>query len=259
MVRYKVKNYILYTLSYAKTPTYGRLLAESHEGNLENLLINSIYKATEGEGVHIGTPQIFVRFQGCRVGCLNCDSMDTWSFDEGEFWHLDSVLEEIKKFDLKRVSITGGDPLHPKNLDGVISLAKALKQRGYYVNIEASGTRVVDELFDLIDFISFDYKTPSTGVKTSMALIERLVAQYQGKYQIKSVIESHDDFIDCLEKKKTLDPQVPWILTPAYNFAEEFPEKRFQDILNWNELANAPFRVIGQQHKWVFGPKKKRV
>ncbi len=259
-----VNIYKPYTLSSIKTPIYAILRPNHIEGNLENFLINSIYRATEGEGVHIGTPQTFVRFQGCRVGCLNCDSMDTWSFDGGDFWSLDNILSEISSFKLKRVSITGGDPLHPTNLEGVVHLSKALKERGYYVNIEASGTRVVDELFDLIDFISFDYKTPSTGVKTSMVLLEKLVKQYHGKYQIKSVVENEEDFRDCLRAKEALEEKfpeihIPWILTPAYNFSEQFPEKRFQDVLRWNEEANAPFRVIGQQHKWIFGPTTKKV
>ena len=86
------------------------------------LSINSIYKATEGEGVHIGRPQVFVRFQGCFVGCVNCDSKDTWLFndsDQGK-WTLSKVLDEIWSLSgegsLSWISITGGDPLHPKNV-----------------------------------------------------------------------------------------------------------------------------------------------
>ena len=48
----------------------------------EKHLINSIYRATEGEGVFVGRPQIFVRYQGCAIGCINCDSKDTWEFDK---------------------------------------------------------------------------------------------------------------------------------------------------------------------------------
>lgn len=231
---------------------------------METYLINSIYKATEGEGIFIGTPQVFVRFQGCRVGCLNCDSMDTWSFDEGDFWSLDSILNEISSYGLKRVSITGGDPLHPKHYPAVLRLTQKLKERGYSINIEASGTRIEDTLFDLVDFISFDFKTPSTGVKVSPKLFEKLVCQYQGKYQIKSVVENEEDFIASLElfnylKEKFPENNIPWALTPAYNFTETFPELRFKNVLKWNEEKGGPFRVIGQQHKWIFGPKTKKV
>src|SRR6478736_4189203 len=77
------------------------------------LLINSIYRATEGEGIHIGIPQIFVRFQGCHVGCVNCDTKETWDFDPAFTMALDEVMESIETLSqniIKRVSITGGDP-----------------------------------------------------------------------------------------------------------------------------------------------------
>lgn len=236
------------------------------KGHMNSLLINSIYFATEGEGVHIGTPQVFVRFQGCRVGCLNCDSLDTWSFNGGEFFELQEVMTKIVECggdQLKRVSITGGDPLHPKNLPAVILLSKELKKKGYYINLEASGTRIIHELFDLIDFISFDYKTPSTGVKTSMNLIEELISQYQGKFQIKSVIETKEDFFDVLSSFHSLDPKITkqfsWVLTPAYNLNHEFPKDRFIETMNMNKDHGGHFRVIGQQHKWIFGPNQKEV
>ncbi|MEX0799567.1 MAG: hypothetical protein WD025_08980, partial [Bacteriovoracaceae bacterium] len=62
----------------------------------DKLAINSIYMATEGEGIHVGTPQIFVRFQGCAIGCVNCDSKDTWEFLPGNK-ALETVLREVEE------------------------------------------------------------------------------------------------------------------------------------------------------------------
>ena len=76
----------------------------------DKMSLNSIYCATEGEGIHIGTPQIFVRFQGCGLRCKNCDSMDTWNFDQGMKFSLNEVIDKIISLKMKRVSITGGDP-----------------------------------------------------------------------------------------------------------------------------------------------------
>ncbi len=231
----------------------------------DKLAINSIYRATEGEGVLLGSPQIFVRFQGCTIGCVNCDSKDTWDFPLQSIHTLEDVLNQVHEVGfngkLKRVSITGGDPLHPKNTPGVLALTKALKSRGYWINIEAAGTRIVPEIFDLVNFISFDYKTPSTHVKTNPKLISRLVEQYQGKYQIKSVVQDGTDFSDVLESRRTLfgEDDVTWILTPSYIPGEDMPLARFQNVIEWNEREGAPFRVIGQQHKWLHGPDKQQV
>jgi 7-carboxy-7-deazaguanine synthase len=231
-------------------------------------LINSIYRATEGEGVFLGRPQIFVRYQGCAIGCLNCDSKDTWDFTEDMGQSLEMVMETVYKEGLngviKNVSITGGDPLHPGHVPHVLALVRILKEKKYYVNIEAAGTRVVDEIFDLVDYVSFDFKTPSTGVKTPLKNIAKMIAQYPGKFQVKAVISDRADFVTTLEAFKMLQGEeagmpFPWVLTPCFNNHEEFPLERFSQVLSWNEEAGGFFRVIGQQHKWVFGPDQKQV
>lgn len=233
---------------------------------MKDYLINSIYRATEGEGIHLGTPQVFVRFQGCAIGCLNCDSKDTWDF-EGEHFSVDEILLEIynESFGgkIKRVSITGGDPLHPKHVPYVLELSKKLKEIGYFVNIEAAGTRIVSDIFNTVDYISFDYKTPSTGVRTNPELIAKLCNEYEGKFQIKSVIETRADFestLDAYNKVLSMSDKMnfTWCLTPSYNLLEAFPMERFVDVIAWNEQVGGMFRVIGQQHKWIFGPDKKQ-
>jgi 7-carboxy-7-deazaguanine synthase len=237
---------------------------------MTQLVVNSIYMATEGEGIHIGTPQIFVRFQGCSIGCLNCDSKETWDFDAAGL-SLEQVLNEVETqagkypYRIKRVSITGGDPLHPKHAPQVEALAMELKKRGYYINLEAAGTRVLDSLFDSIDFISFDFKTPSTGVKTNIKLLEKVFVQYASKAQIKSVIADKKDFeftydtYMSLQQKHEYSLTTPWVLTPCYEPGEEFPKERFIEVINFNEAYGSPFRVIGQQHKWIHGPNKQNV
>ena len=235
---------------------------------IKNHLINSIYRATEGEGVFLGRPQIFVRYQGCAIGCLNCDSKDTWDFSEEMGQSLEMVMEAVHKegFDgaIKNVSITGGDPLHPGHVPHVMALVQLLKEKKYYINIEAAGTRVVDEIFDLVDYVSFDFKTPSTGVKTPIKNIAKMIAQYPGKFQVKAVIATQEDFNATLEAYKILENQnfgmpFPWVLTPCFNTNEAFPLDRFKQVLTMNEESGGMFRVIGQQHKCVFGPDQKQV
>lgn len=226
----------------------------------QELLINSIYKATEGEGVFIGTPQIFIRLQGCSIGCINCDSKDTWSFDQDMGRSLESILTKVTILGLKRVSITGGDPLHPKHIPALEVLCQKLKERKYFINIEASGARLVHSIFDLVNFISFDVKTPSTGVKCDPVLLEKLQVQYPGKFQVKSVIQNAEDFefVSQIHRKHVQAP-IDWCLTPCYEPGENFPAERFQKIVEWNQNSGGHFRVIGQQHKWIFGPDKKQV
>lgn len=233
---------------------------------MTTLLINSVYRATEGEGIHIGIPQIFVRFQGCHIGCVNCDTKETWDFDPMFSTSLDEVMEKIETLSvniIKRVSITGGDPLHPSHVPALIELVKELKARNYFVNIEAAGTRIVKEVFDIVDFISYDYKTPSTQVRTSKELLNTFIKEYSHKSQIKAVVSDKKDFeatFDAYHFVKTQQPlNVPWCLTPCYEPGEPFPMNRFQQVIRLNEDFGLPFRVIGQQHKWAYGPSERLV
>ncbi len=91
-----------------------------------------------------------------------------------------------------------------------------------------------------------------------------MIAQYPGKFQVKAVIADKTDFMSTLEAYKTLAAEnetmpSPWVLTPCFNTNEAFPMDRFKQVLSWNEENGGLFRVIGQQHKWIFGPDQKQV
>ena len=50
------------------------------ENNL-NYPINEIFATLQGEATFTGTPSVFIRFQGCEVGCGWCDTKHTWKLD----------------------------------------------------------------------------------------------------------------------------------------------------------------------------------
>ena len=45
---------------------------------MSTLNINEMFETIQGEGAHTGVPSIFVRLQGCPVGCPWCDTKHTW-------------------------------------------------------------------------------------------------------------------------------------------------------------------------------------
>ncbi len=219
-----------------------------------NLAVSNVYLATEGEGVHIGIPQIFVRFQGCSYRCKNCDSKESWSYTGPTLFDCnDKILLAIENLKIKRVSITGGNPLDLKNRAAVLELIKSLKMRGYFVGIEISGLEIDYDILELVDLINCDYKTPSTGVSGNIEILYALVERYVEKIQIKSIIEDEADFFAVYKVFCELKPSCFWCLTPAYNRDEEFPVDRFKMVLKLNEENGGLFRAIGQQHKWIYG------
>lgn len=71
--------------------------------------------------------------QGCPHHCKGCFNPETWGFDGGmEFTEEQEIyiLDNINAFNVSRdLSILGGEPLCPQNVDGVISLCKKFKEK----------------------------------------------------------------------------------------------------------------------------------
>ncbi|MBK3333016.1 7-carboxy-7-deazaguanine synthase QueE [Persephonella atlantica] len=96
-----------------------------------------IFRTVEGEGKWVGLPVSFIRLEGCNLRCEWCDT--PYSYDGKSFKEItvDSLIEEVEKFGLKRVCITGGEPFLTPQLP---ELAEKLIKRGYTVLIETNGT-----------------------------------------------------------------------------------------------------------------------
>ena len=82
---------------------------------------------SDGPGVRVS---IFM--QGCEFHCKNCFNPETWDFKKGkEFTDetINRVLELASKDYIAGLSILGGEPMHPKNIEGTLELAKAFKEK----------------------------------------------------------------------------------------------------------------------------------
>lgn len=66
---------------------------------------------------------------GCTHACPECHNKIAWDFNYGI--PLDKKIDEIRSSlensHIKNLVISGGDPLHPKNLEGIILLLTAIK------------------------------------------------------------------------------------------------------------------------------------
>ena len=81
----------------------------------------------DGPGVRVS---IFL--QGCEFHCKNCFNPETWDFDKGEEFTdktLEKLLNLCSEDYIAGLSILGGEPLHPRNIDGTIKIAKAFRER----------------------------------------------------------------------------------------------------------------------------------
>lgn len=81
----------------------------------------------DGPGVRVS---IFT--QGCAFHCKNCFNPETHDFNAGkEFTDntLKKILELCDNDYIKGLSILGGEPMHPQNIEGTTKLAKAFKEK----------------------------------------------------------------------------------------------------------------------------------
>ncbi len=82
---------------------------------------------SNGPGVRVS-----VFMQGCTFNCKNCFNPETHDFKGGkEFTDeiIDKIIELCGKDYVVGLSILGGEPMHPKNIEGTTKLAKAFKEK----------------------------------------------------------------------------------------------------------------------------------
>lgn len=81
----------------------------------------------DGPGVRVS---IFM--QGCTFHCKECFNPETHDFNGGKEFNdetINRVLELCENENVKGLSILGGEPLHPINMEGTTKLAKAFKEK----------------------------------------------------------------------------------------------------------------------------------
>lgn len=121
--------------------------------------INEMFQTLQGEGFYTGAPAIFIRLQGCPVGCSWCDTKHTWEkyadqqqpltdivhkSTESEAW-ADASVEQLlaviteQGWTAKHIVITGGEPA----LYDLTSLTEQFEQQGFHCQIETSGTHPI--------------------------------------------------------------------------------------------------------------------
>ena len=87
--------------------------------NIKKILISLIHYP-----VYILGPskRIVIWTQGCSIHCKGCMSTHTWEFDQNKAMDIEVLIETIKQFPCKRLTISGGEPF-----DQPVALLEFLK------------------------------------------------------------------------------------------------------------------------------------
>jgi organic radical activating enzyme len=107
---------------------------------IPKIQINEIFDSVQGEGALAGFKTLFVRFQGCRVGCRWCDSKPTWKHDSKDEWKSYDLVKHITGFipPTQWVCFTGGEPLEQG--ESLFWAIEKLSKLGYQkTSVETAG------------------------------------------------------------------------------------------------------------------------
>lgn len=123
--------------------------------------VAEIFESVQGEGLYIGEKQVFVRFYGCNLSCVYCDTKLT-SFSEYEPEELFNIIKHYRGI-YHSIAFTGGEPLLQKNfLKEILALTRADGYRNY---LETNGTLPGElrEVIENVDIIAMDIKLASSA------------------------------------------------------------------------------------------------
>ncbi len=208
--------------------------------------VTEIFFSLQGEGTRAGRPCVFVRFTGCDLRCVYCDT--AYAFHGGEDLTPDAVLEEIARHPCTLVCLTGGEPLLQRELP---ALARALLQRGYEVTVETHGQRPLDGLPPEVIRI-VDVKTPGSGeVTTDFGYLDRLAPHDE----VKFVVSSREDFAWSMDvtRRHALEGRVQVLFSPVWGKVEP------RDLAAWMLASGVRARLSLQIHKVIWGAEARGV
>jgi 7-carboxy-7-deazaguanine synthase len=137
--------------------------------------INEIFYSIQGEGARAGSPNLFVRFQGCNLRCrreshgFDCDT----EFVSGRKWTAAEIVDHLKELapNCPCVVLTGGEPA--RQLDP--ELVEYLHACKYRLAVETNGTI---RLPDGIDWVTVSPKVAEHAIRQRVAHEVKYVRGY---------------------------------------------------------------------------------
>ncbi|QDR80641.1 7-carboxy-7-deazaguanine synthase QueE [Sporomusa termitida] len=199
--------------------------------------IIELFSSIQGEGLYVGTRQIFVRFAGCNLACDYCDTPASRTLCGHALVEtvpgqriFEKITNPVPIADLARrinsfltvrhhsISLTGGEPLG--QAESIIRLAPQLNSPIY---LETNGT-LVEKLalvLPYIHIISMDLKLPSvTGNSYWQQHYEflRLATAKDKEVFVKLVITGQTgehEFKQAIDLVAAVRTSIPFILQPV--------------------------------------------
>lgn len=204
---------------------------ETKEGVEKGLMlpIMEAFYTIQGEGTFTGHPAYFIRLGGCDVGCVWCDVKDSWEAAKWPIQTIEQIAEGALSYPGRLAVITGGEPL----MYSMGPLTRLLKEKGFKVNLETSGTHAFSGTFDWVCFSPKKFKKPHTSI-------------YQYADELKVIVFHKSDF-EFAEKHAAMVPgSCKKILQPEWSKAHLFNNPIIEYVKN-----HPNWQISLQTHKFM--------
>jgi organic radical activating enzyme len=137
--------------------------------------ISEIFESIQGEGILVGTLQLFIRFCGCNLNCNYCDTPKESDFCKDhvsgkvlknpvESEYIQRLIDSSKTHS---VSFTGGEPM--LHADFIKSLKKS---KPFYLETNMTLPESAKKL-RFVDFVAGDLKVREAGIERYEEVLER--------------------------------------------------------------------------------------
>lgn len=183
----------------------------------------------QGEGANTGRAAYFIRLAGCDVGCTWCDVKESWPVETSQLINLDQLIETICSYPVKLIVITGGEP----TLYDLTTFTSILKNKGFEIALETSGTNVISGHFDFICLSPKKFK-PALEVNFSLA------------NELKVIVYNQHDFDWALDLSSKVNSSCSLYLQAEWDKSEQFNSRIVEFIKSHPE-----WKLSLQTHKYL--------
>lgn len=210
------------------------------------LSISEIFLSLQGESTLAGKPCLFIRLAGCDLRCAWCDT--SYALESGTRMTLSRIMEEVRKYPVQLVELTGGEPLLQENSYRLMGL---LLDEGRKVMLETGGHRTIAKVDRRIKII-YDIKCPGSGM-SDRNMWENLLL-LKPSDEIKFVIASEADYrwAENVIREYSLGSRHEILFSPVSGVINP------RDLAEWILRDNLPVRMQLQLHRVIWGDERGR-
>lgn len=213
------------------------------------------FVSINGEGQHAGELAVFIRLRGCNLNCSYCDTRWACTSDAAaEDMTEEEIINYIKSTGVKRVTLTGGEPLMAEDI--MVLLQALSNQPELKIEIETNGSIHIKDFAAINNPPAFtlDYKLKGSGMEDKMLTdnFKFLTAKDTLKFVCSDVSEL-ERVCEIVDRYRISD-KCTALISPVFGRIEPADMVDYMISHNRNDI-----RLQLQLHKFIWDPNKRGV